>query len=68
MYIKNNKEFVKMMQGGVGEFTRYGLWQILEFQNELGINGIMAQKANDGMFYCRVDEDTIKEYKKGEVN
>ena len=68
MYIKNNKEFVKMMQGGVGEFTRYSLWQILEFQNELGINGIMAQKANDGMFYCRVDEETIKEYKKGEVN
>ena len=63
MYMKNNREFQLMMQGGVGFFSQCEVWAILSHQNELGINTISIQKDYTGKFVCKVDKPTIERYK-----
>lgn len=63
MYMKNNREFQLMMQGGVGFFSQYEVWAILSHQNELGINAILMHKDYTGKFVCMVDKPTIEGYK-----
>lgn len=62
MYIKNNENYKKMMQGSFGEFTQYEVWQMLIQQHELGINTLKIQKTHDGKFICCVDKLTSIEY------
>lgn len=64
MYMKNNQEYIDMMEGHYGQFTQHELWQILLFQDELGINTIAIQKLAGGDFICKVDEKTVNEYKR----
>ena len=63
MHMKNNQEFIDMMRGYFGKFTKYELWSILINQNELGINTISIQKMNCGDFICKVDKETVLAYK-----
>lgn len=63
MYMKNNREFQLMMQGGAGFFSQYEVWAILSHQNELGINTISIQKDYTGKFVCMVDKSTIERYR-----
>lgn len=63
MYMKDNREFQLMMQGGVGFFSQYEIQTILSHQNELGINTISIQKDYTGKFVCMVDKPTIERYK-----
>ena len=51
------------MMGNIVTFTRYELWSILTNQNELGINTIAIQQANNGDYVCFVDNNTINRYK-----
>lgn len=51
-----------MMMGDFGNFTQQELWQILLYQNELGINTLMIQQMADGAFICRVDIQTVNRY------
>lgn len=62
MYMKNNPKYVRMMMGDFGNFTQQELWQILLYQNELGINTLMIQQMADGAFICRVDIQTVNRY------
>lgn len=62
MHMKDNKEFVAMMQGGFGEFGIYEVWFLLTNLNELGINTLKVQQNLDGRYYCTVDKFTTKEY------
>ena len=64
MYMENNKEFIDMMSGAFGEFTAYEVWFIITNQNRLGINTLSVQQNFDGLYYCMVDEFTVKEYLK----
>ena len=66
MYMKNNEQFKLMMSGGLGQFTQYEVWAILNHQDELGINTLMIQKDPYGQFLCKVDELTVIYYKKEE--
>ena len=63
MYIRNNQEFIDMMSGYFGKFTKYELWSILVHQNELGINTISVQKMDCDEFICKVDKETVLAYK-----
>ena len=63
MYMKNSKLFHSLMMGNIVTFTRYELWSILTNQNELGINTIAIQQANNGDYVCFVDNNTINRYK-----
>ena len=69
MCIRNSQEFIDMMNGYFGKFTKYELWSILVNQNELGINTISVQKMNCDEFICKVDKETVLAYKRemGEV-
>ena len=60
--MKNNPKYVRMMMGDFGNFTQQELWQILLYQNELGINTLMIQQMADGAFICRVDIQTVNRY------
>ena len=62
MHMKNNEEFIEMMEGGFGEFSAYEVWFILTNLNNLGINTLRAQQNLDGSFYCTVDKATVKAY------
>lgn len=64
MHMENNKEFIDMMSGAFGEFTAYEVWFIITNQNRLGINTLSVQQNLDGLYYCMVDEFTVKEYLK----
>lgn len=66
MYMKNNPKYIRMMMGDFGNFTQQELWQILLYQNELGINTLMIQQMIDGAFICRVDNLTVNRYLLGE--
>ena len=66
MYMKNNPKYIRMMMGDFGNFTQQELWQILLYQNELGINTLMIQQMTDGAFICRVDNLTVNRYLLGE--
>lgn len=61
--MKNNKEFIEMMEGGFGEFSAYEVWFILMNLNNLEINTLNVQQNFDGSFYCKVDEATVRYYK-----
>ena len=63
MHMKDNKEFIAMMNGYFGEFSAYEVWFILTNMNNLGINTLRMQQNFDGTFYCTVDELTVKAYK-----
>jgi hypothetical protein len=41
--MKNNKEFIEMMEGGFGEFSAYEVWFVLMNLNNLGINTLNVQ-------------------------
>ena len=60
--MKNNPKYTRMMMGDFANFTQQELWQILLYQNELGINTLMIQQMDDGAFICRVDSLTIERY------
>ena len=64
--MKNNPKYIRMMMGDFGNFTQQELWQILLYQNELGINTLMIQQMIDGAFICRVDNLTVNRYLLGE--
>lgn len=64
--MKNNPKYIRMMMGNFGNFTQQELWQILLYQNELGINTLMIQQMTDGAFICRVDNLTVNRYLLGE--
>lgn len=64
MHMKENKEFIEMMNGGFGEFSSYEVWSILVNLNSLGINTLFIQQNIDGKYYCTVDEKTTIEYRK----
>lgn len=64
MHMKNSKEFIKMMEGEIGEFGVYEVWFLLTNLNELGINTLKVQQGFDGKYYCKVDEFTTREYMK----
>ena len=64
--MKNNPKYIRMMMGDFGNFTQQELWQILLYQNELGINTLMIQQMTDGAFICRVDNLTVNRYLLGE--
>ena len=66
MYMKDNPKYIRMMMGDFGNFTQQELWQILLYQNELGINTLMIQQMTDGAFICRVDNLTVNRYLLGE--
>ena len=66
MLMKNNPKYIRMMMGDFGNFTQQELWQILLYQNELGINTLMIQQMADGAFICRVDNLTVNRYFLGE--
>ena len=66
MYMKNNPKYIRMMMGDFGNFTQQELWQILLYQNELGINTLMIQQMADGAFICRVDNQSVNRYLLGE--
>lgn len=62
--MKDNEDFKLMMQGDIGFFSQYELWNILLHQKELGINTISIQKDFTGeLFVCMVDKPTIERYK-----
>lgn len=63
MHMKDNKEFIAMMNGYFGEFSAYEVWFILTNMNNLGINTLRVQQNFDETFYCTVDELTVKKYK-----
>lgn len=63
MHMKDNKEFIAMMNGYFGEFSAYEVWFILTNMNNLGINTLRVQQNFDKTFYCTVDELTVKKYK-----
>jgi hypothetical protein len=60
--MKDNKEFVIMMEGGVGRFSVYEVWFLLTNLNELGINTLKVQQNIDGTYCCIVDDFTIRKY------
>lgn len=62
MYMKHSKTFQAMMEGKVVVFSKYELWNILSYQNELGINTLMVQQSIDGDFYCCIDNISVKNY------
>ena len=64
--MKNNPKYIRMMMGDFGNFTQQELWQILLYQNELGINTLMIQQMADGAFICRVDNLAVNRYLLGE--
>ena len=64
--MKDNPKYIRMMMGDFGNFTQQELWQILLYQNELGINTLMIQQMTDGAFICRVDNLTVNRYLLGE--
>ena len=64
MHMKDNKNFIEMMEGGFGEFSPYEVWFILTNLNNLGINTLHTQQSIDGTFYCSVDEATVRAYRK----
>ena len=61
--MKDNKNFIEMMEGRFGEFSAYEVWFILTNLNDLGINTLRTQQNFDGTFYCSVDEATVRAYK-----
>ena len=63
MHMKDNKNFIEMMEGGFGEFSAYEVWFILTNLNNLGINTLRAQQNFDETFYCSVDEATVRAYR-----
>lgn len=63
MYIECNSEFIKMMNGGFGEFSAYEVWFIITNMNQLGINTLRTQQNFDGFYYCTVDERTTRAYR-----
>lgn len=62
MHMKDNKEFVVMMEGGVGRFSVYEVWFLLTNLNELGINTLKVQQNIDGTYCCVVDDFTMRKY------
>jgi hypothetical protein len=64
--IEFSPDFKEMMCGGVGEFDEIQLQAIFQRQNELNINTIFVQKSGS-LFLCRVDEKTIEDHKRGQV-
>ena len=63
MYIEHNPEFVKMMNGGFGEFNQYELWTIISNQNDLHINVLKTQQTIDKTYICKVDDITARTYR-----
>ena len=63
MYIEHNPEFVKMMNGGFGEFNKYELWTIISNQNDLHINILKTQQTIDKTYICKVDDITARTYR-----
>ena len=63
MYIERNPEFIKMMNGGFGEFNQYELWTIISNQNDLHINVLKTQQTIDKTYICKVDDITARTYR-----
>lgn len=66
MYMKNNKEFIDMMNGGYGRFSLYEMWAIITNLNKFHINTFYIQQFIDGTFICAVDRPTVDYYKNEE--
>ena len=66
MHMKNNGEFISMMNGSYGHFNAYELWFILTNLHDLHINTLSIQKTSDNNFICVVDKSTVWLYQKEE--
>ena len=66
MYMKNNKEFIDMMNGGYGRFSLHEMWAIMTNLNKFHINTFYIQQFIDGTFICAVDRPTVDYYKNEE--
>ena len=68
-----NQRYKDLMCGGAAIFNEFEVIELLYYLDYYHINTLLVQSSPiestnvSRKFTCRVDEETIKEYKKGEV-